>query len=71
MHFKIDGPAVIAGVDNADLKDFEPYVANTRKAWKGKALVVIKSKHEVGDIKLTVSSPTLGETSINLKMIKL
>ena len=32
LQFKIDGPGVIAGVDNADLKDFEQYVGNTRKA---------------------------------------
>ncbi len=70
LHFKIEGPGLIAGVDNADLKDFEQYVGNTRKAWKGKALVVIKSKHEAGDIKLTVTSPNLEETTINIKTVK-
>ncbi len=35
LHFTIDGPGVIAGVDNADLKDLEKYVGNTTKslAW--------------------------------------
>jgi beta-galactosidase len=70
LNFKIDGPGVIAGIDNADLKDFEQYVGNTRKAWKGKVLVVIKSTHNAGDIKLTVSSPTLEETVINIKTVK-
>ena len=42
MQFKIEEPDIIAGVDNVNLKDYESYVANTRKAWKGKALVVIK-----------------------------
>lgn len=67
LHFKIEGPGVIAGVDNADLKDFEQYVGNTRKAWKGKALVVIKSKHEAGDIKLTVTSPDLPAETLTIK----
>ncbi|MDQ0965227.1 beta-galactosidase [Flavobacterium sp. W4I14] len=67
LHFKIEGPGVIAGVDNADLKDFEQYVGNTRKAWKGKALVVIKSKHEAGDIKLTVTSPDLPPETLTIK----
>lgn len=67
LHFKINGPGVIAGVDNADLKDYEPYVANTRKAWKGKALVVIKSTHDAGNIKLTVTSSELEQTEINIK----
>jgi len=71
LHFKIDGPGVIAGVDNADMKDTDPYVGNTRRAWKGKALVVIKSARDAGDIKLTVTSSILAETVINIKTIKL
>ena len=67
LNFKIDGPGVIAGVDNADLKDFEPYVGDTRKAWKGRALVVIKSNHQAGEIKLSVSSNGLEEKSIVIK----
>jgi beta-galactosidase len=69
LHFKIEGPGTIAGVDNADIKDTDPYVANTRKAWKGRALVVIKSNHDAGDIKLTVTSPDLTEAEINIKSV--
>ena len=46
LHFKIEGPGIIAGVDNADMKDTDPYVADNRKAWHGRALVVIKSTHD-------------------------
>lgn len=67
LHFKIEGPGVIAGVDNADLKDFEEYVGNTRKTWKGRALVVIKSTHNAGDIKLVVTSPDLPEARLSIK----
>jgi len=67
LNFKIEGPGVIAGVDNADLKDFEPYVGDTRKAWKGRALVVIKSNHQAGEIKLSVSSNGLEGKSIVIK----
>ncbi|WP_461637032.1 sugar-binding domain-containing protein [Labilibaculum euxinus] len=67
LHFKIDGPGVIAGVDNANIKDTDYYVDNTRKAWKGKALVVIKSNHHVGDIILSVTSDGLEEKSIIIK----
>jgi beta-galactosidase len=69
LNFKIDGPGIIAGVGNADIKDCDPYVGNMRKAWKGRALVVIKSSRKAGDIKLTVSSPGLTETTINLKTL--
>jgi len=69
LHFKIDGHGVIAGVDNASIKDTDPYVGNTRKAWKGKALVVIKSNHHAGEIKLSVTSNGLEEKSITVKSL--
>lgn len=69
LEFKIEGPGVIAGVDNADLKDYGSYVGNSRKAWKGRALVVIRSTDDTGDIKLTVRSPALPEATLNIKAI--
>lgn len=59
LQFKIDGPGVIAGVDNADIKDLDSYVGDSRKAWHGRALVVIRSTKNTGNIKLTVSSDGL------------
>jgi beta-galactosidase len=70
LNFKIEGPGIIAGVDNADLKDHESYVDNTRKAWKGRALVVIRSTQSAGEIKLTVTSPLLEENSVIIKSVK-
>jgi beta-galactosidase len=69
LHFKIEGPGIIAGVDNADMKDYELYVNNSRKAWHGRALVVIKSTRSTGDIKLTVTSPGLSDSVIDIKTI--
>lgn len=66
LHFKIEGPGIIAGVDNADLKDWEQYTGNTRKAWKGRALVVIKSTQQAGEIKLTVTAPGLEAAEIKI-----
>jgi len=67
--FEIEGPGVIAGVSNADMKNTDSYVGNTHKAWHGRALVVIRSTHGVGDIKLTVSSVGLSGASLNIKVI--
>jgi beta-galactosidase len=67
LHFNIEGPGTIAGVDNADIKDTDPYVANSRKVWKGRALVVIKSNHDAGDIKLQVTSPGIADAEITIK----
>lgn len=68
--FSINGPGVIAGVDNARLKDIDPYVSDKRKAWKGRALVVIKSTHEPGKIRLKVNSPDLLGSAIIINAIK-
>ncbi len=67
LMFSIDGPGVIAGVDNANLKNTEKYVGNTRKAWHGRALVVIKSTNKTGNIRLSVNSPGLAAGYIIIK----
>lgn len=68
--FKVDGPGVIAGVDNANMKDTDMYVNTARKAWHGRALVVIRSTQRSGEIKLTVSSTGLPDAGITLKSVR-
>jgi len=63
----VEGPGIIAGVDNANLKNTEPYVANIRKAWHGRAMVVIRSTHKKGTIRLTVSSAGLPDAYVRIK----
>ena len=67
LQFRIDGTGVIAGLDNANLKDTAQYVGTKRTAWHGRALVVIKSTQQAGDIKLTVHSPGLTDASLIIK----
>ncbi|GGA81924.1 sugar-binding domain-containing protein [Puia dinghuensis] len=66
LHFKIDGPGVIAGVDNGDMKDTDKYVADNRKAWHGRALVVIRSTHTAGEVRLTVTSQGLPDAFLDI-----
>ena len=68
LTFTIDGPAVIVGVDNGDIKDVDPYISNQRKAWKGKALVIIKSIYgKAGTVKLKVSSEGFKDALVEIK----
>jgi beta-galactosidase len=67
LKFNVAGPGLIAGLDNADIKDVDPYVGNTRKAWHGHALIVIKSTKNAGDIKLIVSSPELTDAAVTIR----
>ncbi|NOW97884.1 glycoside hydrolase family 2 TIM barrel-domain containing protein [Mucilaginibacter sp. SG564] len=69
LHFKIDGPGTIAGVDNADIKDVDSYAGNSRKVWHGSAMIVIRSTHNTGDIKLTVSSTDLSDATLTVKAL--
>jgi beta-galactosidase len=68
--FSIEGPGVIAGVGNANLKDPSPYKTNEKNAWKGRVLVVVRSKHETGTIKLKVSSEGLKTSTLIIKTEK-
>ncbi|MEO6523533.1 MAG: sugar-binding domain-containing protein [Mucilaginibacter sp.] len=67
LQFSIEGPGVIAGVDNANLKDPDSYLATARKAWHGRVLVVIRSTKKTGNIKLRVATPGLAAEAIVIK----
>ncbi|MFA9187363.1 sugar-binding domain-containing protein [Flavobacterium magnesitis] len=67
LTFNLSGAGVIVGVDNADLKDTDLYIANTRKAWHGRAIVIVKSTKESGVIHLEVTTSGLETAIIKLK----
>ncbi|KJD34682.1 beta-galactosidase [Tamlana nanhaiensis] len=66
LDFLISGPGEIIGVDNADLKDTNSYYSNTRNAWHGRALVIVKSGRKEGNIQLEVSSEGIVAETINI-----
>jgi beta-galactosidase len=67
IHFTVEGPAEIIAVGNGDSATVEPFVADYRRAFNGKALVVIRSKKgQAGEITVSAYSKEL-----NIKPIKL
>lgn len=56
LHFQVEGAGSIIGVDNALLTDTALYQSNARKAWKGRAMIVIRSSHKAGIVRLKVSA---------------
>ena len=46
------------------MKDTDAYTGNIRKAWKGRALVVIKSNKNAGQIKLKVGSAAKADATL-------
>lgn len=57
LSFEVKGAGVIVAAGNADLKDTDVYTSHQRKAWKGRAMVVIKSTRKAGKVTLRVTSP--------------
>ncbi len=66
LHFAISGPGVIAGVDNGNGKDPDPYTGPDRNAFHGRALVVVRSAREAGKIRLEADSKGLSSASITI-----
>ena len=68
LQFAIDGPGEIIAVDNGDATSFEPFQANERNAYNGKALVIIRSRAELaGDIILRATSSGLDSAKVKIK----
>jgi beta-galactosidase len=57
--YSIQGPGVIAGIGSGDLATTESYQANPRRVYQGRALVVIRSTAQPGNIVLSASSTGL------------
>ncbi len=67
IEFSIEGPGTIQAVDNGNLKNEEPYFAKSRHAWNGRAMVVVRSGHEAGDITLKAKAGGLQEASVVIR----
>lgn len=68
LEFEVEGDGVLLATCSADLKDGEAYVLPRRKAWKGRALAVIKSGRHPGKLRLTVKGKGLAKESVELGM---
>jgi len=66
VNFEIDGPGTIIGVANGDIKDMDPYVGNSRKAFHGRAMVVVRSNGKKGEINLKAVSTGLRDASLKI-----
>ena len=62
----VKGPATIVALGNADIKDCDRYSDNKHKAWKGHALLVVKSKRKRGTITVQLEGNGLKSETIQL-----
>ncbi|GAB3648489.1 hypothetical protein GCM10028791_12350 [Echinicola sediminis] len=52
IHFDLEGPGSIAGVDNGYQASLESFKADHRKAFKGKCLLIVQSSEKAGEVKI-------------------
>ncbi|MBR5963845.1 MAG: DUF4982 domain-containing protein [Bacteroidaceae bacterium] len=62
----VKGPATIVAFGNADIKDTGSYTDHTHNAWKGHALLVVKSTRKPGTVTVTVRSKGLEQGTVRL-----
>jgi beta-galactosidase len=70
IRFELEGPGVIAGVDNGYQASLEPFKANYRKAFNGMCLLIVQSKRTAGKVKVKANSDGLTSAELVLQAIK-
>ena len=68
LQFELEGPATLLATCSGDLKDCVPYTSPERKAWKGRAMAVVKSGKTPGEVTLTVKGKGLKKASMSLNV---
>ena len=64
--FQIEGPGVIAAVDNADNASHEPFQASSRAAYQGACIAIIRASGAPGNITLRAASAGLTPGSVTI-----
>lgn len=68
IQFEVKGSGINAGVGNADVISHEPFQADQRKLFQGKALLIVCSRRQAGEITVTAKSKGLKSTKVILKV---
>ncbi|MDZ7723825.1 MAG: glycoside hydrolase family 2 TIM barrel-domain containing protein [candidate division KSB1 bacterium] len=71
VHFKVKGPAAIAGVGNGNPQSCEPFQADYRKLFNGKAMLILKSRPgAAGTVTLHAAAKGLDADKAVLQCVK-
>lgn len=68
LHFEIEGPASLAAVANSNPKSVESFQQPQRKAWRGRALVIVRAGKTAGTVMLKARAEGLLEAEVTLKL---
>jgi len=68
IKFKVDGPAEIAGVGNGNPMSLEPFQADYRKLFYGKAMLILRIKEdEAGTVRVIAESEGLRSATVTVR----
>lgn len=68
IEFEVSDLASIVGVDNGNQTSHEPFKANSRKAFNGKCLLIVKSKKEKGSVLIHADSKGLESALLQIEL---
>lgn len=69
VRFQIEGPAEIAGVGNGNPMSFEPFQADYRKLFYGKAMLIVRTvEGQRGTVRIRAVSDGLKDAAVKLKV---
>ncbi len=71
VHFAVNGEGVLAAVGNGDPSDSESYAGDSFQLLRGRALAIVRSSHNPGEIMLTASQDGLPSSSTRVKTSEL
>ena len=69
VHVTVDGEGLLAGLDNGDSTDYEPYKGDCRRLFSGKLLAIIAPTLNAGTITVTASSDGLKDAVLALNTV--
>ncbi len=70
ISFDVSGAGTNAGVGNGDVISHEPFQADQRKAFQGKALLIVRAGRQAGTIPIKASAKGLQSAKIKLEVIE-
>jgi beta-galactosidase len=68
LKFEIEGPAVIAGVGNANPMSVESYLSPQRKTWQGRCMVIVRATGEPGKVTVKAAADGIRAAQVDLQV---
>lgn len=70
VHFQVSGAGINAGVSNADVVSHEPFQADQRSVFQGKALIVVRAQRTPGIVTVRASADGLQSAKTKIQVGK-